>query len=224
MYTKAHAKIVATVALALSGLSLVGCGAKTKSEQEITASLPDLPQTEVAKMKPVPHTQMLATSEVQRLTGPPPEPAVHPDCAANAIESDCSAEVSYPITVCTFPSGVITGTFPGGPLEPTQKLDITRLSAEQKAVAGQSTQSVFWCKVHTGPWQAFLSSTKGCGGTCATDNILTLTSAPNLVVFQWYGSIIDDHPQVFQYVGKLNLLGTTNVDKCHAENVATPKH
>jgi hypothetical protein len=104
-------------------------------------------------------------------------------------------------------------------------LDTSKLAAEQRVVAdGKTLGPGFSCGVHHGPWQAFLSSTKGCGGTCATDNILTLTNAPNLVLFEWYGSPVEDHPPVFQYVGKLNLLGITHVQKCHGENVATPKH
>ena len=208
----------------------LGCGrsavdrvrSKKPSEQEVTASLPELPQADLAKLKQVPRTQILATSEVQLPAPAPPESesAVHPNCAADASEIDYSAEVNYPITVCNPPNGVPVGTIPG-PSAPTHKLDSSKLSAEQKAVAGQSaTAQLWWCHQHNGPWQAYLSSVRGCSGVCGPQNVLTLTNAPNLVTFHWAGSPGEVPPGApFTYASKPAALGPPiDEGRCHAQN------
>jgi hypothetical protein len=205
---------VATIVVVLGSLLWMACGTKKPSEQDVTASLPDLPQTDVAKLKPVPRAQMLATSEVLWAAPAPPESqsAVHQNCAQDSSETDYSVEVKYPITVCLLPPNVPSvpiGTSTGS-FAPTHKLDSSNLSAEQKAVAGEAqTLKVWWCHQDNGPWQGSLISTRECTVSCSTLNTLTLTNTPNMVGgFHWYGSpftIPDGAP--FSYASKPVALG-----------------
>jgi len=226
MYQTNSKPAATTVVLALAALSWIACGQKKPTEQETTAALPDLPQTEIAKLMPVPHSQMLATSEVQQPPTAPPETAIHPDCAANASETDYTAEVNYPITVCTFPNGpsVPIGTTEG-PSAATHKLNTSNLSAQQKAATGQSSQAIiWWCHQDKGPWQGYLTSERGCSGVCAPQNVLTLTNAPNLVTFHWAGSVVDPSGAPFTYASKPVAVGPpVDEGRCHAQNVAGAK-
>jgi len=223
MSRKSCTPAAATFFLFLGALLWIGCGAKKSSEQEVTASLPELPQADAAKLKPVPRTQMLATSEIQLPAPPPPESesAIHPNCAANGSETDFSAEVKYSVTVCVFPNAPSApiGTAPA----PTHKLDSSRLSAEQQAITGQAPApalKLLWCHQDDGPWQGFLSSERGCSGICASQNALTLNNTPNLVVFRWTGSPFDIPPGApFSYASKPVALGPpVDEGRCHAQN------
>ena len=209
--------VVTALALALGSPFWIGCsGDKDKDQAATAASLPALSQDDVAKLKPVPHQQLLATSEVQLAPNAAPDDGIaHPDCAADDIETDYSAEVLYPITVCTVLSGGI-GVFTPGDATPTHKLDPSALSSEQQA-AFSNPQTIYWCRQSKGPWQGQLSSEHGCAGTCNTQNRLTLTNTPNLVVFSWVGAITA-HPTAFQFDGNPKMLGTVDFGRCHPEN------
>jgi len=220
MYFNNHKAATAACALALSFIFWIGCGSKKPNEQETTAALPPLPSAEVAKLKPVPHRNMLATSEVLSPATPPPETAIHPACAANGSETDYTVEVKYGVGVCTtpggFPSVPYSGAITQSNFAPTHKLEATTLSDEQKAVFQPPLGGV-WCYIDSGPWQGYITSTRGCSGSCSPDNVLTLTNAPNLVVISWYGSVFD-HPAGFDYVSSPKSQGTADQGRCHAQN------
>jgi len=218
--------VLTSLALLSGALFWSGCTDKERDTAAVSASLPALPQEEIAKLKPVPNRQMLATSEVKMApNAAPAEGFVHPNCAADDIETDYSAEVLYAVTVCT-PIIVVsggTGVFsPGemGPVQPTHKVDFSALSAEQQGAFTDpkgSNGTIYWCKQKKGPWQGHLSSEHACIGLCSTQNTLTLTNTPNLVTFQWVGSV-QDHPTAFEYQGKLTSLGTVDWGRCHPDN------
>jgi len=219
MFRKIYPHVVTASMLAFGSVVFwIGCQSDKDKEQATTASLPALPQEDVAKLKVVPDQQMLATSEVHLIPNAVPDNAVHPNCAAHDVEIDYGAKVSYPITVCRFPVvGTGTGVFSPGSGEPTHKLESGRLSAEQRAGL-QQTPELFWCSTSKGPWQGYLRSEHGCSGTCDTQNKLTLTNVPYLVEFDWIGAITS-HPPSFEFVGKLEGLGTVDNGPCHPENL-----
>jgi hypothetical protein len=180
------------VVLALSGLLWTGCGGKDAKEQELAASLPELPDADVAKLKPVPNSQLLGTSELQRVRqGGAPQTASTPPCPKDDTILDFSAQVTYPITVCSFHAAGAMLTESSGL---THKLSNTSLPAGLKVAAAKQSPSgeipsSLWrfCKKDSGPWQADLSSDHPCSGTCGTYNRLTLTNSPNPVEWDWYG-------------------------------------
>ncbi len=208
------------VMLVLSGVLSIGCGGN--KDQERVASLPELPQADVAKLKPVPNSHLLASSELQRapdvVTGPPPPP-----CAKDASITDFAAEVKYPITVCSsifVDPGDLAGVF-SERRAPTHKLDVSKLPPDLQAIASNQSQSagrpnnIFWsCRTDDGPWQAHLTVERGCIGSCRSLNTLQLINVPNLVLWQWFGSP-QDHPADFQFVGPLTSQGTTDEGSCH---------
>ena len=212
--------VIALFMLVLSSLFWIGCtGDQDKDLHAKAASLPVLPQEDVAKLKPVPREQMLATSEVHLASDVAPDGGIaHPNCTTDEVETDYSAEVFYPMTVCTVLSGGI-GKFTSGDAAPTHKLDYAALSPEQQAAFGNPQPlpgTIYWCRQSKGPWQGALSSDHLCSGTCDTQNRLTLTNAPNLVIFTWTGEI-QNHPSYFEFDGALKLLGTAILDRCHPD-------
>ncbi len=219
----------AGLALVLIAMLWIGCSSSKSKEEESVAALPELEAGDVATLKAVPNSKALATSVLKR--GPQPEaPKIQPPCPADDVTLTYSAEVDYPVTVCTLlgvpDTGVGSGVFTLG-IAPTHKLDNSKLPKELQSQASRSSSSaafvpIWRCKKDKGPWQGVLTSEKGCTNTCATDNILTLLNTPNLIGFEWYGSIITDKPPDFQFVGQLQLIDTVR-DKCHKQNVATPK-
>jgi hypothetical protein len=225
MFRNIPTHVIAASVLALGSLFWIGCNGDKEKEQPVNvSSLPDLPQEDAAKLKAVPDQPMLATSEVHLLPNALPDnAAVHPNCAAHDVETDYNAKVSYPITVCTFPVGVPTGTGVFSPNfgAPTNKLENAKLSAEQRG-AVPSSPELFWCRTSRGPWQGYLRSEHGCAGTCDTQNKLTLTNTPNLVEFDWVG-LVTSHPPGFDFVGKLDLIGTVDNGPCHPQNALPGK-
>jgi hypothetical protein len=195
---------------------------KDKEQSINVALLPDLPQEDAAKLKAVPDQQILATSEIHLLPNAVPDNAVHPNCTAHDVEMDYNAKVSYPITICTFPVGAPVGTI-GSPsfATPTNKLDNSRLSAEQRGALSTSN-GVFGCVKRNGPWQGYLRSEHGSAGTCDAQNKLTLTNVPNLVEFEWIGAVTN-HPASFEFVGRLEPIGTVDNGPCHPENALPHK-
>jgi hypothetical protein len=217
--------IVPAAALLTGGLICAGCSTSADKEKEAQATveaLPSLPQADIANLKPVSDQQQLATSESLRIApAPPPEGAAHPNCAADEIESDYTAKVSYPVTVCSVLSVVVgTITTTVGTTQPTHKLEASVLSPEQLAALGvaQPAGQVFWCRQSKGPWQGSLTSDHTCSGTCDLQNVLTLTNTPNVITFHWTGSI-QVHPGLnFDFVGAPKLVDTANLGKCHPQN------
>ncbi len=230
MHRTRRMSYVAALALLLTGMSWTGCSSNKNKEQESVASLPELPSADVATLKAVPNSKMLATSVIKRVPRPEAPPKIQPACQADDVTTNYSVEVKYPVTVCiplNIPStGTVTGQYPGG-LTPTHKLDTSKLPQDLQSLASNSPNSAspetLWkCKKDEGPWQGSLDSEKSCSGTCETDNRLTLLNTPNVVEVEWYGSIIGDKPPIVQFVGQLHLNDTTR-EMCHSQNVATPK-
>ncbi len=220
----------AVLALVLTAMLWTSCSSNKSKEQESVASLPELPTADVATLKAVPNNKMLATSVIMRSARPEVPPKIQPGCAADDVTTNYSVEVKYSVTVCipiNIPSaGTITGVFNGG-LTPNYKLDNSKLPQELQGLATTSPNSAspetLWeCKKDEGPWKGSLDSEKGCSATCETDNRLTLLNTPNVVEIEWYGSIIGDKPPIVQFVGQLHLNDTTS-ERCHSQNVATPK-
>jgi hypothetical protein len=217
--------IVPAFVMLAGGLIYTGCssgGNKESMSRATVEALPSLPQADIAKLQPVPDQQQLATSEIKRaVPQPSPEEDVaHPNCAADEIEFDYTAKVSYPVTVCTS-LDVVVGVFSGGPITPTHKLEASALSPEQLAAFGSTTpkETIFWCHQSKGPWQATLNSDHACSGTCDTQNVLTLTNTPNIITFHWTGAI-NPPPSIFnfQYVGQPKLVDKADLGKCHPQN------
>ena len=206
--------------LALSSLLLIGCGGNKGKDQEVVASLPDLPQADVAKLRAVPHTHLLATSEVQRAPSPPPVNGPPPPCPKDWSTAYFDAEVKYPITVCRLnvaDPGDLAGIF----IErgPTNKLDNSKLPPDLQATSASQPQTtgrlnVFWtCRTERGPWQGQLTSDRDCVGSCSPLNSLVLTNAPNTVTWQWFGRI-DQHPSDFEFAGPLVSQGVDDFGSC----------
>jgi hypothetical protein len=212
--------IALALMLALS-LCLIGCG--DKDGQKAAAKLPDLPQDRIATLKHIPKSQAIATTTVKRVSGPPPVPSPPPQCPQNAGEEDFDALVTYPITVCEPISIDLTDVavlFIEG-RGPTHKVansqlppDLQVKGANQSAAVIES--SFLWrCRTDEGPWRGFLTSERQCIFSCAPLNTLELDNTPGLVVFQWYGDILNDHPSDFEFDGKPVLLGKSDHGDCH---------
>jgi hypothetical protein len=219
MFPKAHHVLTVFVPV-LGSLRAIGCR-REKDQSAMTAPLPALPQADVAKLKPVEGRQMLATGEVQIApNAAPDEEAVHPDCAADEIETDYSVKVLYPVTVCQNIGGGGFGTSVPDDAAPNYKVDRSALSSEQQSAFAnpQASPAVYVCYQSKGPWQGSLASVHACAGTCNTQNRLTLTNTPNQIIFTWVGAVLT-HPSYFQFDGKLTLLGTVDYGRCHPENI-----
>jgi hypothetical protein len=214
---------VAALAFVLCSLLWTGCKSEKDREQEITASLPEVPEADVAKLKVVPHNQMLATSEVRLSPNAPPDTGIHPDCTTDDVETDFNAEVTYAVFFCGISGGtgvisVGTGVFSPSSRTPTHKVEVAKLSKEQRAVFTTPPGGI-WSWADSGPWQGVLRRENSCSETCNVQNTLSLTNTPNPVTIEWDGQI-NDHPNLFEFVGKLQSLGTTDFGRCHSQNVA----
>jgi len=213
------------LALAVTTLLLSGCG-NTKRENTL-AALPDLPESYLTNLKPVPNRRLLATSQFQghltsaAVQGPPPPP-----CTRDETIDYYSAEVHYPITTCVMPGDL--GAFPPvdqgptgfGGFFPQFKLENERLprglradeSGKSQVAAG--TKRFFWfCSTNYGPWQGELTVERNCVGNCSPGNDLTLTDTPNPVSFLWLGAI-SQHPNVFQFEGQPTLQDHEDLGQC----------
>ena len=213
--------VTPSLARALLGILLIGCD---KNGQKAAARLPDLPQDRIEKLKPIPRSHLLATSQLQRVKGPPPEsvpPA--PPCTKDAEEEDFTAPVKFPITVCQ-PIAIDPADTSGVFLArrgPTHKIENAKLPPDLQAAginpsaAASQASNFFWtCRTEEGPWQGFLTSERQCIFSCAPLNTLELDNAPNFVVWQWYGRI-EDHPSDFEFDGKPVSLGSKPLGACH---------
>jgi hypothetical protein len=213
-------------------LCLPGCGPKQSTDQEKVASLPDLPQADVDKLKAVPNTHVLATSRAQARTSPSPVTTPPPPCEADAREIDYTAEVSYPITVCR--SIAVEGeAIAGYYIErqgPTSRVANSKLPPELQSLAGNApgagVNTAWWvCRTGKGPWQGWLAEQHLCTITCETLFSLVLTNAPNPVEFPWDTSLGNHHfDPDFQFVGQLVNLGTTDLGSCHTPPPPPPAH
>jgi hypothetical protein len=221
MASKTHHFVPALVLMA-GGILWIGCNSNdnSKNAAATAAALPPLPQEDIALLRPVLDQQMLATRNIHvDVQPPPPEGAAHPNCTADDVETDYSAQVSYPVTVCTS-LGVVVGTLGGVNAPPTHKLEASALTPAQLAAFGTTTpqETIFWCRQSKGPWQGFLTTEHACSGTCNAQNTLTLTNTPNTITFHWQGSV-EAHPNQFSFVGIPKLEGTVDWGKCHPENI-----
>jgi hypothetical protein len=194
------------------------------NEETSVTALPELPAADAALLKPVPNSKLLATTVLKRSPKPAPG-TIHPDCAAYDVTTTYNIQVKYPVTVCTLlgvpDNGVGSGVFTQL-AAPTHKLDNAKLPQDQQAFAASlsnsaSLSSVWRCRQDSGPWQGNLVSEKGCINNCATDNLLTLLNTPNLIQFEWYGSIISDKPPDFQFVGQPQQVDVER-EVCHPQN------
>ena len=83
MNQQIHNPLALTVLVVLVSVAILACG--RKSDQETASRLPDLPPDRIGELKHVPGSQTLATSHLQRVSGPPsqlgPPP---PPCAKDA--------------------------------------------------------------------------------------------------------------------------------------------
>lgn len=214
----------ALVMISLVGLGLLRCSTKN-TDQEKIASLPDLSQSEVDKLKLVPNTHMLATSEVHRrspqpLTGPPPP------CPADWTETDYTAQVTYPVTTCHV-LGSTTEALAGFYVDregPTSRVANSKLGSEVRGIAGDA--NAWWvCRTENGPWQGYLTESHLCIGTCSTLFSLELTNAPNTFVWSWDGSLgSHNFDPNFQFVGQLVSLGSIDYGSCHTPPPPPPAH
>jgi hypothetical protein len=220
----------ALTAICIISLCLPGCGPKKSIDQEKVASLPDLPQADVDKLKVVPNTHVLATSQAQPRSSPAPATTPPPPCEADAREIDYLAQVSYPITVCR--SIVVEGEAIAGfyidQQGPTSRVANSKLPPELQSLAGNApgpgVGSAWWvCRTEKGPWQGFLAEQHLCTITCETLFSLVLTNAPNPVEWSWAASL-GNHPSDFQFVGQLVNLGTTDLGSCHTPPPPPPVH
>ncbi len=95
MNQQIHNPITFTVLVVLVSVAIIACG--RKNDQEAASQLPDLPQDRIGELKPAPGSQALATSHVQRVSGPPsqlgPPP---PPCAKDASQEDYTAGCGTP--------------------------------------------------------------------------------------------------------------------------------
>ena len=204
-------RYAAGLTLVLAGSFWAGCSSEKSKEEQSIASLPELAPADVAMLKAVPNNSMLATSVLKRGSRPEPASKIQPACAAEDVTITYSVEVEFPVTVCTL-HGLPTSGIPVGGIftqlkEPTHKLDSAKLPQELQSVAGNKSSSgpsqaipIFQCRQDEGPWQASLTSERHCTNVCSPDNLLTLLNTPNLIEFEWYGSITDDKPPDFTYV------------------------
>ena len=223
----------AVVPLVLSGLLWIGCGEKIDKNQELAASLPELPQSDMVKLKPVPNSHLLATSELHVVPAKRPASATPPRlCSVDDTILDFNVQVTYPITVCSS----IGGDLGEGPENfrqsraPTYRLDGSRLPLDPDAIVskqlhltGGLATPLWWCRTDTGPWQGHLSSERQCTGSCDSYNKLILTNAPNLVEWDWYGAVTAG-PSDLQFAGLLEELGKRDLGRCYAKNIRMRKH
>jgi hypothetical protein len=221
-----------TFTLALSCLMWIGCGGKKDEDQNLLASLPELPQTDVAKLKLVPNSHLLATSELHVV---PDRRRVSANptilCAVDDTILDFNVEVNYPVTVCSLIGGELedgSGNVTQS-RAPTYKLDGARLAPDPQSIVskelhltGDLANPVWWCRTDRGPWVGHLSSERQCTGSCDTYNKLILANAPNLVEWDWYGAITA-YPSELQFAGLLEQLGRRDMGRCYAKNVAARK-
>jgi hypothetical protein len=224
--------ISSALVIPLIALCLLGCGPRQSTDQVKVASLPDLPQADVDKLKVVPNTRVLATSQVQRRSSPSGVTTPPPPCEADARETDYTAQVSFPITVCH--SIAVEGeAIAGYYIErqgPTSRVANSRLSPELQSIAGTApgagVNNAWWvCRSDKGPWQGWLAEQHLCTLTCKTLFSLVLTNTPNPVEFSWDGSL-GNHlfDPDFQFVGQLVNLGTTDLGSCHTPPPPPPVH
>jgi hypothetical protein len=222
----------ALVIISVIGLCLIGCGPKQSTDQARIASLPDLPQADVDKLKLVPNTHVLATSQAQRRSSPSPATTPPPPCEADAREIDYLAQVSYPITTCH--SAAISGEAIAGYYVdrqgPTSKVANSKLPPELQNLPGISPDTTavnqWWvCRTDKGPWQGYLVEQHICTLTCETLYSLVLTNVPYPVSFPWDTSLSNHHfDPDFQFVGQLVYLGTTDQGSCHQPPPPPPAH
>jgi hypothetical protein len=226
----------ALVTVSLIGLCLLACGPKQGTDQGKIASLPDLPQADVDKLKLVPNTHFLATSQVQRPSNPPPVAGPPPPCPADSTETDYTAQVLYPITVCrslvlaTEETAGSYAEFYIDRLGPTSKVANSKLPTELQGIAGNApgaqASNLWWaCRTEKGPWQGYLTESHLCVGTCSAVFSLQLTNAPNPMVWAWDLNL-DNHnfDPNFQFVGTPVSLGTTDYGSCHQPPPPSPSH
>ena len=225
-----------SIVIALSGLSWIGCTGKTGKQQVDVTQLPEVSQDEAAQLKPVPNTQILATSLKHRAPNfadlkPAASSAAAPPCPKDDIVLFSTLQVKYPIVVCSIDLNNVPVIVVGGSISPTYKLDNSKLAPELQAPgsatspgAGRATSSgsLWFCHKDSGPWQASMTSEHACSGTCGTFNTVTLTNAPNAIEWDWYGSPTD-YPSDFTVVGHPVSDGSTDLGPCHPQNVAAAK-
>ena len=212
-------RAVATVALAVCVIGGIGCGSKI--DQNAVASLPDLPQADLAKLTPVAHSTVLATSDVHRLPAEPPAIGPpSPSCPQDASRTTLSVDVTYPVTVCAQPpvDVAVVGVVFVERRGPTHKLADARLPTEMRR-SPQAPQNVnaFWgCRMDSGPWQGLLTEEHGCSGTWRPLNTLTLIDTPNVVFWGWYGRR-QDHPSDFQFASNPVQISDDDLGACHGK-------
>jgi hypothetical protein len=200
-------------------LTLNGCSHDKPANQDpALASLPQLPDGDLARLKGVDGKPVLATGgEIQFPAPPPPAGVAAPKCAARAFETDYSGKASYSVFYCGI-GGVTgwptTGTTTTIPLKPSYSIDYSRLSAEQRGVLGTQPTGGVFCSVSKGPWSAEIKSQHECSGTCDAQNQMTLTDAPKLVVISWIGAL-NPPPAGVEFVGSLKPTGTFDNGPCH---------
>jgi hypothetical protein len=193
-------------------LTLSSCGSKQDPDEGKVANLPDLPQADVDRLKPIPNTQVLATSLMQRKS-PSPVTTAPPPCVADASETDYSVQVSYPITVCR---SIAT------PINALADFYIERQGATSRVATsklpnfGGVNSPWLICRTDTGPWQGYLIEQHLCTISCATVFSLVFTNAPNPVEFSWDGSL-GNHPfdPNFQFLGDPVEVGKIDYGSCH---------
>lgn len=225
----------ALVTIFFLGLCLLACGPKQNTDQEKVASLPDLPQADVDKLKLVPNTHLLATSQVQRPSAPPPASGPPPPCPADQTETDYTVQVLYPITVCrsiVLAPQEIDGSYAGFYIDrqgATSRVANSKLPSELQGIAGNApgASTVPWwvCRTDKGPWQGYLTESHLCVGTCSAVFSLQLTNAPNPEVWAWDLSLGNHHfDPDFQFASALVSLGTTDYGSCHQPPPPPPSH
>lgn len=207
------------IVLALGVLWVWGCGGRANRNDNLSEALPELPQADAQKLKPVPHSHLLATSFVQLAPDTKTEKASvpPPPCPADQSITYYTVEVSYRVTICRsiLPGGSdAVASFPVV-REPRYKLSSSSLPLDAATERPPIPPFNLLCSADSGPWQGALSSERTCIGTCSPVNALVLINTPNLIEVGWNGSI-DALPPGFAYDSTPNETSKTDLGSCHA--------
>jgi len=117
--------------------------------------------------------------------------------------------VYYTITICTYPSDVLSSEtaslFNGNDsivrlINSRDQMNSFRLSKSDRL----RTETSLWCKRLSGPWVAEVSETQQCNNPDAYRTIVVLTGVPNPIKWEWWGTFNDKAAQMgLQPTGQL---------------------
>ncbi len=165
---------------------LLASGCRTDKIHESIEGLPDLPPPIAQTLDP----QTLATKAPLvnlPILQPFDDPARCPPCGSKVVTQ---LQVNYLYTRCGSYRDILSP--PASSVEfRGDQINLKRYRL--KELNGQRFSDIQVCISSQGPWNALLTESRACSGTCALSHELVISAFNNLIKFEWIGEV-EDHP------------------------------